>query len=163
MLHKGVQILHRIEDTLLVTILLAMVTLAFSQIVMRNFLGTGNIWLDPLLRVLVLWVGLLGALVATRQNKQISVDVLTRFLPERLKTISDIITRTFAAIISAIIAWHSFLFLIDEWNSGAMAFASVPAWLPESIIPIGFAVIALRYAFQVLVLISQSFGEHGKQ
>ena len=162
MLHKGVQILHRIEDTLLVTILLAMVTLAFSQIVMRNFLGTGSIWLDPLLRVLVLWVGLLGALVATRQNKQISVDVLTRFLPERLKTISDIITRTFAAIISAIIAWHSFLFLIDEWNSGAMAFASVPAWLPESIIPIGFAVIALRYAFQVLVLISQSFGEHGK-
>lgn len=162
MLHKSVQILHRIEDTLLVTILLAMVTLAFSQIVMRNFLGTGNIWLDPLLRVLVLWVGLLGALVATRQNKQISVDVLTRFLPERLKTISDIITRTFAAIISAIIAWHSFLFLIDEWNSGAMAFASVPAWLPESIIPIGFAVIALRYAFQVLVLISQSFGEHGK-
>mgnify|MGYP000089878432 CR=1 FL=1 len=163
MLHKGVQILHRIEDTLLVTILLAMVTLAFSQIVMRNFLGTGNIWLDPLLRVLVLWVGLLGALVATRQNKQISVDVLTRFLPERLKTISDIIPRTFAAIISAIIAWHSFLFLIDEWNSGAMAFASVPAWLPESIIPIGFAVIALRYAFQVLVLINQSFGEHGKQ
>ena len=163
MLHKGVQILHRIEDTLLVTILLAMVTLAFSQIVMRNFLGTGNIWLDPLLRVLVLWVGLLGALVATRQNKQISVDVLTRFLPERLKMISDIITRTFAAIISAIIAWHSFLFLIDEWNSGVMAFASVPAWLPESIIPIGFAVIALRYAFQVLVLINQSFGEHGKQ
>ena len=163
MLHKGVQILHRIEDTLLVTILLAMVTLAFSQIVMRNFLGTGSIWLDPLLRVLVLWVGLLGALVATRQNKQISVDVLTRFLPERLKMISDIITRTFAAIISAIIAWHSFLFLIDEWNSGVMAFASVPAWLPESIIPIGFAVIALRYAFQVLVLISESFGEHGKQ
>lgn len=163
MLHKGVQILHRIEDTLLVTILLAMVTLAFSQIVMRNFLGTGSIWLDPLLRVLVLWVGLLGALVATRQNKQISVDVLTRFLPERLKMISDIITRTFAAIISAIIAWHSFLFLIDEWNSGAMAFASVPAWLPESIIPIGFAIIALRYAFQVLVLISQSFREHGKQ
>lgn len=163
MLHKGVQILHRIEDTLLVTILLAMVTLAFSQIVMRNFLGTGSIWLDPLLRVLVLWVGLLGALVATRQNKQISVDVLTRFLPERLKSISDIITRTFAAIISAIIAWHSFLFLIDEWNSGVMAFASVPAWLPESIIPIGFAVIALRYAFQVFVLISQSFGEHGKQ
>lgn len=163
MLHKGVQILHRIEDTLLVTILLAMVTLAFSQIVMRNFLGTGSIWLDPLLRVLVLWVGLLGALVATRQNKQISVDVLTRFLPERLKTISDIITRTFAAIISAIIAWHSFLFLIDEWNSGAMAFASVPAWLPESIIPIGFAIIALRYAFQVLVLISQSLGGHSKQ
>lgn len=160
MLHKSVRVLHRIEDTLLVMILLAMVSLAFSQIVMRNFLGTGSIWLDPLLRVLVLWVGLLGALVATRQNKQISVDVLTRFLSPRLKAISDIITRTFAAIVSAIIAWHSFLFLIDEWNSGVMAFASVPAWLPESIIPFGFSVIALRYAIQVIALIGK--GIHGE-
>lgn len=157
MLHKGVRVLHGIEDGLLVTILLAMVTLAFSQIVMRNLLGTGAIWLDPLLRVMVLWVGLLGALVATRQHKQIRVDVLTRFLPIKFKTVSDIITRTFAAIISAIIAWHSFLFLIDEWNSGVMAFASVPAWLPESIIPFGFSVIALRYSFQVAMLLGQVF------
>lgn len=165
MLHKSVRVLHNIEDALLVLILLSMVTLAFSQIVMRNFLGTGSIWLDPLLRVLVLWVGLLGALVATRQNKQITVDVLTRFLSPRLKTISDIITRTFASIISAIIAWHSFLFLIDEWNSGVMAFASVPAWLPESIIPFGFSIIALRYAIQVIALIGNgfnpSYGENG--
>jgi len=157
MLHKGVRVLHGIEDGLLVTILLAMVTLAFSQIVMRNLLGTGAIWLDPLLRVMVLWVGLLGALVATRQHKQIRVDVLTRFLPIKFKTASDIVTCTFAAIISAIIAWHSFLFLIDEWNSGVMAFASVPAWLPESIIPFGFSVIALRYSFQVASLLGQVF------
>ncbi len=112
MLQRSVKILHNIEDSLLVIILLAMVTLAFSQIVMRNLFGSGTIWLDPLLRVLVLWVGLLGALVATRQDKQISVDVLTRILPEKLKIISNIITRSFAAIVSAIIAWHSFLFLI---------------------------------------------------
>ena len=156
MLQRGVKILHNIEDSLLVIILLTMVTLAFSQIVMRNFFDSGTIWLDPLLRVLVLWVGLLGALVATRQDKQISVDVLTRILPEKLKIISNIITRSFAAIVSAIIAWHSFRFLIDEWHSGVTAFASVPAWLTESIIPFGFAVIALRYTFQVIVLLIQA-------
>ncbi len=156
MLQRGVRILHNIEDSLLVIILLAMVTLAFSQIVMRNFFGTGAIWLDPLLRVLVLWIGLLGALVATRQDKQISVDVLTRILPEKLKVLSNIITRSFAAIVSGVIAWHSFRFLIDEWNSGVTAFSSVPAWLPESIIPFGFAVIALRYTFQVIALLIQT-------
>jgi len=163
MLHKGVRVLHGIEDGLLVTILLAMMILAFSQIVMRNFLGTGAIWLDPLLRVMVLWVGLLGALVATRQHKHIRVDVLTRFLPIQFKSVSEIITRTFAAIISAIIAWHSFLFLIDEWNSGVTAFASVPAWLPESIIPFGFSVIALRYSFQVAMLLSNAFRGDSKE
>ncbi|MFW2440248.1 MAG: TRAP transporter small permease [Arenicellales bacterium] len=156
MLQRAVKILHNIEDSLLVIILLTMVTLAFSQIVMRNFFDSGTIWLDPLLRVLVLWVGLLGALVATRQDKQISVDVLTRILPEKLKIISNIITRSFAAIVSAIIAWHSFRFLIDEWHSGVTAFGSVPAWLTESIIPFGFAVIALRYTFQVIVLLIQT-------
>jgi C4-dicarboxylate transporter DctQ subunit len=152
-LQRTVRVLHIIEDSLLVSILLAMILLAFSQIVMRNFFGTGTIWLDPLLRVLVLWVGLLGALVATRQDKQISVDVLTRILPPGLKRLSTIVTRSFAAIVSAIIAWHSFRFLIDEWNSGATAFASVPAWLPESILPFGFSIIALRYTLQVINLI----------
>ncbi len=162
MLQRGVRLLHNVEDSLLVFILFAMITLAFSQIVMRNFFGTGTIWLDPLLRVLVLWTGLLGALVATRQDKQISVDVLTRILPENLKTISNIITRSFAAIVSGIIAWHSFKFLIDEWHSGVMAFASVPAWLTESIIPFGFTVIALRYSMQVITLTLQAAGKEFK-
>ncbi|NOY17205.1 MAG: TRAP transporter small permease [Gammaproteobacteria bacterium] len=160
-LQRGVRILHNIEDSLLVIILLTMVILAFSQIVMRNFFDTGTIWLDPLLRVLVLWVGLLGALVATRQDKQISVDVLTRILPEKLKTLSNIFTRSFAAIVSTIIAWNSFRFLIDEWHSGVTAFASVPAWLPESIIPFGFTVIALRYTFQVITLLLQTAKGNG--
>ncbi|GMT39745.1 MAG: hypothetical protein IEMM0001_0480 [bacterium] len=163
MLQRGVKILHNIEDSLLVIILLSMVTLAFSQIVMRNLFDTGAFWLDPLLRVLVLWTGLLGALVATRQDKQISVDVLTRILPAKLKIISNIITRSFAAIVSAIIAWYSFRFLIDEWHSGVTAFASVPAWLTESIIPFGFAVIALRYTLQVAALLIQALkGDDGQ-
>ena len=162
-LHKGVRILHKVEDSLLVFILLSMIALAFSQIVMRNLFGTGTIWLDPLLRIMVLWVGLLGALIATRQNKQIKIDILSRILPAGLKAASQIITRSFAAIVSAIIAWHSYRFLIDEWNSGVTAFASVPAWLPESIIPFGFTVIALRYTFQVITLLSQSFSRSGSQ
>ncbi len=163
MLQRGVKILHTIEDSLLVFILLTMITLAFSQIVMRNIFDTGTIWLDPLLRVLVLWAGLMGALVATRENKQISIDVLTRILPPKLKTVSNIITRSFAATVSAIIAWHSFRFLFDEWQSGATAFASVPAWIPESIIPFGFSVIALRYFFQVVTSLKQLFTGESEQ
>lgn len=150
MLHRGIRILHNIEDGLLVIMLLSMIGLAFSQIVMRNVFGTGIVLLDPLLRIMVLWVGLLGALVASRQKKQISVDVLTRILPPGLKTASFIITRTFAAIVSGIIAWHSWLFVIDEWELGTKAFNIVPAWLAEVIIPFGFSVIALRYSIQAV-------------
>jgi TRAP-type C4-dicarboxylate transport system permease small subunit len=127
-----------------------MIFLAFGQIVLRNIFDTGFIWIDPLLRVMVLWIGLLGALVATRENKQISIDVLTRLLTPRQKAISQIITRLFAASVSGLIAWHALWFVIDEWSVGDTAFANIPAWLLEAVIPLGFGVIALRYLCEVV-------------
>lgn len=143
-----VRFLHHIEDALLVLLLLSMILLAFGQIILRNFFDTGFIWIDPLLRVMVLWIGMIGALVATRENKQISIDVLTRILPPLLKRISGIITRLFAATVAGLIAWHSTLFVIDEWTINNKAFSNIPAWLLESIIPIGFGIIALRYLLE---------------
>lgn len=154
-----VRFLHRIEDGLLVVLLLSMILLAFGQIILRNFLDTGYIWIDPLLRVMVLWIGMIGALVATRENKQISIDVLTRVLPPPLRHISRIITRLFAATVAGIIAWHSILFILDEWSIGNEAFAHIPAWSLESIIPIGFGIIALRYLLEAFSEIYAVFME----
>jgi tripartite ATP-independent transporter DctM subunit len=70
--------LHRAEDALLVVLLSTMIVLAGTQIILRNFLDSGFVWIDPLLRVLVLWLGLLGATVATRNNKHIRIDLLSK-------------------------------------------------------------------------------------
>lgn len=148
--YRSSRTLHAIEDSLLVVVLLSMVILAFSQIIMRNIFGIGYIWIDPLLRIMVLWVGMLGAMVATRESKQISVDVLTRILSPRLKLISKLLTLTFAGAVSGIIAWYSALFVIDEWKYDSIAFASVPAWIPELIIPVAFGIMALRFTLQCL-------------
>ena len=152
-LHRLIAALHWLEDGLLVSLVLTMTLLAFGQILMRNFFGTGSIIIDPLLRVMVLWVGLIGALVATRLDKQISIDALTRLLHPRLVEVSHIVTRLFAAAIAGLIAWHATRFLIDEWHVGTIAFAKVPAWAAESIIPVGFAIIALRYLLQGLAAV----------
>ncbi len=42
-------------------------------------------------------------------------------------------------------AYYSLLFVIMEKEDGLIAFANIPAWVCESIIPIAFAVISLRY------------------
>ncbi len=51
------------EDALLVLILTAMIFLATIQIFLRNFLDMGFIWGDEMLRMLVLWLAVAGALV----------------------------------------------------------------------------------------------------
>ncbi|TNF86538.1 MAG: TRAP transporter small permease subunit, partial [Gammaproteobacteria bacterium] len=74
-----VKSLHRAEDALLVILLTAMIVLACTQILLRNFFDSGIVWIDPLLRVMVLWIGLVGATVATRHNKHIRIDLLSRY------------------------------------------------------------------------------------
>ncbi|MCB1566462.1 MAG: TRAP transporter small permease subunit, partial [Xanthomonadales bacterium] len=39
------------------------------------------IWSEPVSRLLVLWLALLGGLAATREGKHIAIDALPRLLP----------------------------------------------------------------------------------
>lgn len=133
------------EDGLIVLLMLAMICLAAGQIALRNIWGVGFVWADPLLRVMVLWVGLLGAMAATRNNNHITVDVLSRFLPPHLKRMAQWLTGVFAAVVCAVLAWHGVRFVAMEYEAEAVLFAGIPAWCCELIIPVGFAVMALRF------------------
>lgn len=134
-----------VEDALLVVILAAMVTLSATQIVLRNFFDGAILWADPILRVAVLWVGMIGAMVATRGNKQISVDALSRFLPGRWNARVRVVTDLFTAVVSAVVAWHAYRLVLDDRTAGVTAVAFLPVWIFEVILPIAFAIIALRY------------------
>lgn len=134
-----------VEDALLVVLLGAMIGLAATQIVLRNLFEAGITWADPLLRVTVMWVGLLGAMVATRQDNHISIDLLTRYVSGRAASVSHAVAALFTGVVCAVLAWHGGRFVTIDWDAGTMAFAGVPAWLCELIIPIGFGVMALRF------------------
>ena len=143
------RLIHLLEDGLLVFTLGAMILLALSQIVLRNLFDSGIEWSEPLLRVMVMWLGLLGAIAATKQSNHISIDMLSRLLPNKGKIISAVIANLFSAIICAIVSYHALQFVIMEYDEGVMAFSNVPAWLCESIIPIGFGLIALRFLINI--------------
>ena len=96
-----------------------------------------------------MWLGLLGAIAATKQNNHISIDVISRLLPNKGKVISAIFANLFSAIICAIVSYYAAQFVLMEYEEGMMAFSNIPAWLCESIIPIGFGLMALRFLINV--------------
>jgi TRAP-type C4-dicarboxylate transport system permease small subunit len=134
-----------VEDGVLVLMLSAMILLAGAQIVLRNVAETGIVWGDAFLRVLVLWIGLLGAVAATRDYNHITVDVVSRFLPPRAKAASRVLIDLFTAIVAALIAVAAARLVQADRAQGTMAFARVPVWTCELILPLGFGIIALRY------------------
>ncbi len=85
LLARLLKVLHALEDGLLVGLLLALVFVAVMQIVLRNGFDGGFLWADAFLRVLVLWIGLAGAMAASREHRHISIDILGRFLPQRAR------------------------------------------------------------------------------
>lgn len=140
-----------LENCLLALSLFIMIALASTQIIMRNFWDSGLAWGDTSLSILVLWVGMLGAMVATREQNHIGIDVLSRFLPERFKGARQIIIDLFTAIVCGLLSYHSYRFVVMEFEDGTIAFEAVPAWLCEAIIPFGFGLIALRCGFTCLM------------
>ena len=157
-----IQRLHRFEDALLVILLSAMILLAGTQILLRNLLDTGFVWIDPLLRVLVLWLGLLGATVATRHNKHIKIDVLTRFFSRNRLRLIQAIVGQISACTCLVVAVYGFQWVrydyadageptlravVDDYADGLVAFAGIPAWMLEAVIPFSFALIGLRYLY----------------
>ena len=142
---KILAFLYRVENGILVILLLSMLLMAVLQILMRNLFESGIAWGDILVRVLVLWVGLAGAMVASRQGNHINIDILSRYLPERAGTIVKSAVEFIAAAVCSVAAFYTLQFVKIEFAEGGMAFAQVPIWLCEAIIPIAFIVIALRY------------------
>lgn len=140
---KGLAV--RIEDGLLVIMLSIMILLATLQILLRNLFDSGLFWADPALRMMVLWLALLGAIVATREERHIRIDLLSHYLNDRGKAIAQSVTDLFSALICSLISWHAGRLVFIEWQDGSRIFGGLPTWLGELIIPVGFGLMALRF------------------
>ncbi|MFK4753171.1 TRAP transporter small permease [Oceanobacter antarcticus] len=159
-LRRLLSAIHTLEDGLLVLVLLIMVLLAGIDIVARSVFGGGVMWIPPALRVMVLWLGLLGGMVATRGREHIAIDLVNRLAPKAVSEAISVVTSAFAAFICAIVAWNGYAYIELAIEFGDIAFGKIPAWPLQLIIPFSFTVMALRFAIQSLEAVIKVLGKH---
>jgi TRAP-type C4-dicarboxylate transport system permease small subunit len=127
-----------------------MIGIAAAQVILRNFFDTGLFWGDSAVRVMVLWVAMLGAMVASRTDLHIRIDIAGRFIGDRLRPHVHRIVSAFTCIVLLLFAWSSFQFVRFEYEDETLAFGAIPAWACEVIMPLGGAVMAVRYFMHTL-------------
>ncbi len=142
--------IYRLEQILIATLLTMMILLAFSQIVLRNFFATGITWGDSLVRYLVVWVGFVGAAIATKEGKHITIDVLSRWITGAGSSAIQIISHLSSAAICGLLTWAGIKFIWFEAQMGGTAFFKLPVWVPELIIPVTFGLMTLRYTLRLI-------------
>jgi TRAP-type C4-dicarboxylate transport system permease small subunit len=142
------EMIGRIEQTIVVVALFVMIVLAFSQIVLRNAFATGLSWGDPLVRYLVLWVGFIGASIATLEGRHINIDVISRWIPGRAQNLTHFVVHLFSTFVCGILAYAAFRFVVFEAQMGDSAFLEIPTWILQLVLPLAMCLMTLRFGLR---------------
>ncbi len=152
---KADEAIAKVEQTLIVTFLSFMIFVAFFQIVLRNVFSTGLDWGDSFLRNLVLWIGFIGATLATKEGKHINIDIVSRWLPSLGRNIVMLITHLFSFSVCCLLTYAALKFIRNEFQMGNRTLLNIPAWIPEMILPMTFGLMTFRFGLRSLKNLSE--------
>ena len=151
MLSKILKSLRLAESTLLVALFLILLLVAVVQIIARNVFAGGILWGDDLVRMSVLWIAMVGGMVATGEDGHIRIDLINRFASAFLLRITRTFTNVSAAAICFLVGYASIRFVHWEFIDQTLGVGSIPAWIFVSIIPFALFVMGIRYVIQIFV------------
>lgn len=143
--------LHQIENIVLASWSLLLVLLAALQIAARwhvvaQFLPDGGLpGVDAVLKISVLWLAMLGALAAARDEKHLGMDALVHALPFNGQRIARCCAFGFAGLVCAYVAYYGYQFVLLEFESPSEAHGLLPMWVVACIFPFAFAGMAIRF------------------
>ncbi|ETW95848.1 MAG: hypothetical protein ETSY2_47510 [Candidatus Entotheonella gemina] len=144
-----------LERAAVVVSFAGLMLLGLLQIILRNVFASGLFGADEILRHLVLWVGFLGASLATREQRHLRIDILSRMLPSKYQLWLDAGTHLLALAGCVMLAQAAWAFVREEWMAETVLTAGIAAWIVQSIIPLGFGLMACRFALHLVNVRSQ--------
>jgi TRAP-type C4-dicarboxylate transport system permease small subunit len=153
-------ILRRCADLLMAVLriaagamLMASVAINFANIIGRYFLSVSLSWAEEAMLFLMIGSVFLAAPPVGWLGRHIRMDVVVSLLPPRLRTIcevfSDLVTIA-TCVALAIFAWPVMTMLaeLDQRSESA----NIPLVIPQAVVPLGLALMALLIAVRLIVL-----------
>jgi C4-dicarboxylate transporter, DctQ subunit len=136
----------RLEEILMALLLAAMTVLTFVQVVLRYVFGTGFVWSLEVTTYCFAWLVLIGMSQGVRTRSHIAVDILaTRLSVERRRALGWSVI-VLCLIYTAMMLYGSLIFVERLYVLGHYARdIPLPRWLLVVILPIGFAMLGLRF------------------
>lgn len=133
--------------------LLIIVSLPLLEMVSRPLFGQGIPGSINYVRHATLWFGYLGAVVAAKKSRHISLGV-SSLLAGRSKTLAEMIAHTLATVTCLVLAKAALDMAIAESSSEVLLGGIIPLWLAQSVMPVSFFLLAYRYSQQLMQVVS---------
>lgn len=133
-----------IEDGSMTLALAALTLLPLAESLLRQTLHTGVPGSSILVQHLTLFIGMLGGIIAAREDRLLSLSTLGRQLSARWAAPAGTFGSAAAFAVTVWLAWGGWQFVQAERTAGSLLFGAVPSWWAELSLPVGFAAVAVR-------------------
>lgn len=149
--------LTRLEDLLAaiaIAGLLFVIGVVFLEIVLRTFFAMPQVWVIEFSEYALLWITFLGASWLLRTEGHVAVDLLTNALPADWKRRLAIVSACVGLAVALVLVVFGVSTTIEQMRLGTYkpTIMEFPTWRVLLIIPIGSALLALRFLHRVVAL-----------
>ena len=136
----------RLEAAFLALALAAMVLVVFGDFALRETVNTGWTWAKEVAAYLMVWVGFLGASLATHRRRHLVMSLSEKLFPPGLRKWTSLLACLITAAASLFLAWLGLRYVLETRATGeASLTVGIPLWLVQSVIPLAFALVGLRF------------------
>jgi len=96
---------------------------------------------------LTLWLALLGGLLAARERAHLTLSTAEAFGKAHVRDAARLASSAVAAAVCAVLAYSAWGVVMADRQAGERLTIGVPVWMSECVMPVAFALVALRFAW----------------
>ena len=138
--------LEKIEEHFLGLMMAGMTVVTFGQVVARYVFNYSFTWAMELTGVLFAWLIFIGMAYGVRVGAHIGIDILVRALGPRAARWVGATAAALCVLYGAILTFGGWQYLSKIYSVGIlMQDMPIPQWVPRVVLPLGFALLTLRF------------------
>ena len=128
--------------------LLLMAVLPTAELLLRACFSEGIPSSATYVQNLTLWVGFLGAMICSQRKKHLTLVTGVDRLPEAWRKAAGLVASVVSTGVASALSWASAEFVRSEMDAPTTVSGWLPVWVAQLILPVSFAVIAVRFILQ---------------
>lgn len=139
------------EKWLIVLITILMTLVIFFDFLGRYIFSQSITWAGSAGSYLMFWLGLIGASMATKNEKHLRANIINKILPSQISKYLISFSYFLAMIFCIIFTYLSFIYTLDSFKFGDISnVLNIPLWIVQIILPISFLIMTYRFGFYSL-------------